>query len=321
MRCASLFSGCGGADAGMAMAGFKPVFGLEYDRAIAGLFQLNHPAELLCSDILNVNVNSIPSVELLWVSPPCPSFSIANRKRGETANDIALASHIAMLMVGANPRHIAIENVPGYVQSHSFGILHTTLVLAGYKVDSAIYNAANYGVPQTRRRFIVRASRDEWLPVTPTHSQDIGQLSPGSRKPWQTWLEAIEGIQLEAGRLTENQRKAIAIATAPQNLLIERTGYRGKPKFWQAEPAPTIRSHIHYDGKGCFRTAYNLLRSGQCLKANIQCLAAWQSFPITYKWGNRKTTAAKAIGNAVPPLLAEAIARSFLNGKSDTCKF
>ncbi len=314
MQCASLFSGCGGADAGMAMAGFKPVFGLEYDPAIAGLFQLNHPAELLCSDILKVNL--IPSVELLWVSPPCPSFSIANRKRGETANDIALASHIAMLMVGANPQHIAIENVPGYAQSHSFGVLHTALVLAGYQVDSAIYNAANYGVPQKRRRLIVRASRGNWGAVIPTHSQDIEQLGLfGSQKPWQTWLEAIEDIQLEAGGLTENQRKAIG-AIAPQNLLIERTGYRGKPKFWQAEPAPTIRSHIHYDGKGCFRTAYNILRSGgQCLKANIQCLAAWQSFPINYKWGDCKTTAAKAIGNAVPPLLAEAIARSFLNGR------
>jgi DNA (cytosine-5)-methyltransferase 1 len=154
--CFSLFSGCGGADCGMVAAGYKSLGGIEHHQPAADIYNLNHPVPVTVADILTTG--SIPTVDLLWISPPCPSFSIVNANRGETDNDRALAHHLARLITDSRPNSIAIENVRGYAQSQSLAIIISTLLELGYEIRQSIECAANYGTPTTRERLIVRAS-------------------------------------------------------------------------------------------------------------------------------------------------------------------
>jgi site-specific DNA-cytosine methylase len=98
-----------------------------------------------------------------------------------------------------------------------------------------------------------------------------------------------------------------------QKILIERVGYySGTPNTYQSEiPAPTIRSAPSIDDKGTYRVSHNIVDNYACYAADIKCLAAWQGFPPDYNWGNNRGEAGRAIGNAVPPKLSEAVAKSF----------
>lgn len=365
----SLFSGCGGADCGMKQAGYINIFGVEYHQPAADIYNLNHANPVTVADILDVD--SIPTVDLLWASPPCPSYSQANPNRGETDRDIKLAKHIARLMVESRPRSIAIENVRGYAGSQSLSIIWAALDRAGYRIDDGIYNAANYGAPTTRSRWILRATLDRLGEVKATHrsprrvEHNYKQLPLFGFEPlpvWVSWWEAIEDRieELPRSELTENQIRAISgmeipveaklgwgeklqirtnidlsapvaasvhtgIPTARQRnleipasfsirLLAERAGYFDVPNIYADldRPAPTIRAHTHVDDKGSYRVAYNIVDNYDCYAADIKCLAAWQGFPRDNLWGDNKGEAGRAIGNSVPPPLAEAIAKSFL---------
>lgn len=347
--CYSLFSGCGGSDVGMEMAGYRSIGGIEYHHPAADIFDQNHNIPLVRSNIHNIR--SIPSIDLLWISPPCPSFSIANINKGETDRDIALATHIADLISSSNPRHIAIENVRGYRDSRSLQIIIDRLTEMGYSIDIAIYNAADYGTPTTRQRLIVRSSLDKLHRVIKTHQKPCAQMGLFDLPSWISWWDAVGDRvgELPRSRLTDNQIRSLdnyqqkgrlvklpcivdsansrgdearlsvwesdrpcwTITGTSIILLIERCGYRDSPNVYHDVPSPTIRSMQHIDDKGSYRVAYNIIDSYDCYDADVKCLAAWQGFPSDYDWGDNRGEAGRSIGNAVPPPLAKAIALSF----------
>jgi DNA (cytosine-5)-methyltransferase 1 len=323
LTCFSLFSGCGGSDSGMVAAGYRSIGGIEYHAPAADIYDLNHATPVTRANILDID--RIPTVDLLWISPPCPAFSIANPNRGETPKDIALARHIIKLAIESRPRSIAIENVRGYINSQSLSLIQAALDRSGYRVDDLVYNAANYGTPSTRMRLIVRSSLDRLSEVKQTHCSprrsNNTQMSMFDRLPnWVSWYEAIANRieDLPRSELTANQKMAISSNTAttlkdPNRILIERVGYyNGEPNTYRSDiPAPTIRAHQHIDDRGTYRVSHNIIDNGDVYAADIQCLATWQSFPVDYQWGSHRGESGRAIGNAVPPKLAEAIARSF----------
>lgn len=350
--CFSLFSGAGGSDCGMIAAGYTSLGGIEYHQPAADIYNLNHKVPVTVADILSIE--KIPTVDLLWMSPPCQSHSIANTKRGETQKDLELGYHLATLIRGSKPRSIALENVRGYAKSKSLSIILGALEDLGYEIQSSIECAANYGAPTTRERLIVRASLDPISPLVHTHQKASNQLGLFSLPAWVSWWDAIEDRidELPTSNLTDNQIKVLEqqYIHTPQILvdtcntrsgrytsrssqepsytitrrlgdfpsysrvLIERVGYyNGKPKTYEDNlPSPTIRSAQHIDDKGSYRVAYNILDRYDCYAADIKCLAAWQSFPADYQWGCNRGEAGRAIGNAVPPALSAAVAKSFL---------
>jgi DNA (cytosine-5)-methyltransferase 1 len=384
----SLFSGAGGADCGMATAGYQSLGGIEHHAPAAAIYDLNHEAKVTRANILEID--RIPTVDLLWASPPCPAFSIANPDRGETQKDIKLAKHIAKLIVESRPRHIAIENVRGYASSQSLNIIWAAMENAGYAIESRVHNAANYGAPTTRERLIVRASLERLGDVVVTHRSPRAQLPLFPLPNWVNWYDAVSDRldKLPQSHLTDNQRKVLerqgielpmlvdgagnnygttlttrtiaepahtitgSIAKHPVRLLIDlnqsrqrdhftvrqaqqpahtiaathgrsynsktkiligRVGYyNGEPNTYdRSQPAPTIRAHQHIDDKGTYRVSHNILNDCEVYAADIQCLAAWQGFPDDYQWGDNRGEAGRAIGNAVPPPLSLAVARSF----------
>lgn len=182
----------------------------------------------------------------------CPSFSVANQNRGEKDNDIALAQHVAKLMVESRPRHIAIENVRAYGKSKSLAIIYEALVNAGYDITSSIECAANYGAPTTRERFIFRATLGTLGPIVQTHFNPAKQKQQelfGAKPSWNGWWDAIAEFwdDLEPSHLTENQIKAIAHKLpnpklGPSQVLMANDNGRGGRRYVRTgeRPAHTI---------------------------------------------------------------------------------
>jgi DNA-cytosine methyltransferase len=242
-----MFSGCGGADIGMVAAGYESIGGVEYHQPAADIYNLNHTHPITVADILSID--SIPTVDLLWISPPCPSFSIVNANRGETDNDRALAHHLAKLIKGSRPNSIAIENVRGYAQSQSLAIILATLLELGYEVRQSIECAANYGCPTTRERLIVRASMTSIRELIPTHQKPADQLTLFTLPNWVSWWDAIADFahDLPRSKLTENQSKILQQQELKAPLLVNGDGNRYGSAYTTRTknlPAPTITASI-----------------------------------------------------------------------------
>jgi DNA (cytosine-5)-methyltransferase 1 len=164
---ASLFTGFGGADLGAIAAGLQPVWGVEYDAKIAEVANHNLGQHIQVADILSCDPLHFERPDVLHASPPCPSFSVAKANGQETPHDIAMASKVAEFVSVLTPEIFTLENVYAYRNSKSWRIIENALYKAGYWLHIDHVNSADYGVPQTRKRMIVRAVRGGFVPYLP----------------------------------------------------------------------------------------------------------------------------------------------------------
>lgn len=195
----SLMTGAGGLDIGLGNAGIVTRCAVERDRHCCETLKLNRPElPVLSRDICDVTAEELLAaaglkkgqVDSIIGGPPCQSFSDAGRGRGfddERAN--AFIDLIAAIM----PRYAVIENVRGLLSKPGPGFpfkggamvfVMNRLEACGYHVKFTLYNAADYGVPQSRKRVFIIATLDGAVPlVPPTHSDDLTDGLALRRKP------------------------------------------------------------------------------------------------------------------------------------------
>jgi DNA (cytosine-5)-methyltransferase 1 len=193
---ASLFSGGGGADIGALQAGYTPLWAVEYDATIAASHTRNLPdTQMIVAPVQDVDYSALPAVDWLHASPPCPNFSVAKDDAAETELDIKMARGTVRAIQEQQPPVFSLEQVYGYCESVSFALIVQALHALHYDVQWWHLNAADYGVPQTRRRLILVARRDGRVvrPVA-THCQGGRADMFGGLLPWVGWHEAIQDI-------------------------------------------------------------------------------------------------------------------------------
>jgi DNA (cytosine-5)-methyltransferase 1 len=178
----TLFTGFGLADVGAMAAGFTPLWGVEYDSDIAAVANANLGNHVRVANILDCDPHDFQCVDLLHASPPCPNFSAAKVNRAETENDIAVADKVAEFIRIVKPRAVTIENVRDYARAESYRRILTALSDLGFMYDAQVLNAADFGVPQTRLRLIVRAVHGAFVPSLPAPVKWVG------------WYEAIADL-------------------------------------------------------------------------------------------------------------------------------
>lgn len=175
-----LFSGCGGLTEGLRQAGFKVVGAIECDGLAVESYRRNHPSVQLASErIEDVDTEVFRrrlklksgELDLLAGCPPCQGFSAMTTLNGKLPKNDArndLVFQFVRFVCEFLPKAIMMENVPGLADDDRLANVRCDLKKLGYQSEVAVLNAADYGVPQRRRRMILLASLDGKIPFAPT---------------------------------------------------------------------------------------------------------------------------------------------------------
>lgn len=241
MSVGTLFSGFGGVDLGAAAAGLELAWGVEYDADIAAVAHANLPHDIRVANLLDCDPHDFARVDVLHASPPCPNFSVAKAGGVETDLDIALARKVAEFVTVLKPSIFTLENVWAYRGSQSWAIIQDALHGAGYWVNTEHVNAADHGVPQTRKRMIVRAIKGGFVPYLP------------EPVPWVGWYAAIEDL---LPTLPESAFAPWQLARLPEMLqttLVGQNGFDGNVSTTPiCEPSPTVTANHNQIGVRAF---------------------------------------------------------------------
>lgn len=191
-----LFAGCGGMTVGFADEGFKPVFAVEWDRRAAATYAANFgEGHVRAGDIVDIENKEIPRADVIIGGPPCQGFSSLGLQRLDDPRNQLWREYMRFIMQ-AKPKAFVIENVDRFKTSPEFKMLEAEVergLLSDYTLRYGVLNAADYGVPQRRRRTIVIGSRIGPIDLpAPTHAKTPSEGS--GLKPWRTVREAIAGL-------------------------------------------------------------------------------------------------------------------------------
>lgn len=302
-----LFSGFGGFSLGAKAAGYEVIAAFEKDSAIASVYHQNHGNHCHTADVSEVDFREYQGIDLLLASPPCQEYSQANQNQDRESDRALVGLEVAKAIAQAQPRHVLVENVPQFRHSKVFDHVLNALDKGGYKFCYAVLNAADYGVPQTRKRVFLMATRDRPVIPMPTHHWQPTLL----HEQWVGWYNAIADLlpSLPDSELAPWQQKRLPDLTG-QTLLVERVGARSDRALVTREahqPSNTVRA---LGGDGHWRQK-DAIVEGRVVALSPRCLARLQSFPDDFQLPEKKALACKGIGNAVPPLLATKLIQQF----------
>lgn len=325
-----LFAGAGGMTAGFRVAGFKPVFAVEIDPAAAKTYATNFGAHVYAGPI--EQVAEFPQTEVIIGGPPCQGFSPLGRDRDHESRQGLNELWIEYLRAvrQTRPKVFVIENVPEFLKSTQFqtflGQFETDPALRDYIVDHKVLNAAEYGVPQRRRRGIVIGSR-VGPPIWPKKTHGPEADPP---LPYATVRDALAGVPLDP---TDEE---MHWGRNPKPMSIER--YKAVPeggnrfdlaknrpdllpncwankksgttdvfgRLWWDRPAFTIRTEFFKPEKGRY------LHPEAHRPITHREAARLQTFDDHFVFEGSRIEIARQIGNAVPPRLAGAVADAVL---------
>jgi DNA (cytosine-5)-methyltransferase 1 len=227
----SLFSGGGGADIGAAMAQFQPIWGIELDPDIASVFAANLGHQPIVKSVAEVNPNSLDRPDVLW-APPCQEWSVARSKSLPKRVDADIGYAIIPFLKTLQPKTFILENVEAYRKARVFHAIVNVLHQLGYWTTWSVLNAADWGVPQTRRRLILRAVKDGFVPP----------LQPVQK--WCGWYEAIADL---IPTLPESQFAPWQLERMPSlartSLVDGRNTIRDCTVRADGEPSPCVTAH------------------------------------------------------------------------------
>ncbi|MDR0889164.1 MAG: DNA cytosine methyltransferase [Oscillospiraceae bacterium] len=168
MNIVSLFAGAGGMDLGFEKAGFSVIFANEYDRSIWQTYEENHTAPLDRRDIRAIPSDAIPDCDGIIGGPPCQSWSEAGALRGIADARGQLFYEFIRILTDKQPKFFVAENVSGMLADiHRDAVKNIVhhFEAAGYTLFIQLGNAADYGVPQDRKRvFYIGFRKDLNIP-------------------------------------------------------------------------------------------------------------------------------------------------------------
>jgi DNA (cytosine-5)-methyltransferase 1 len=315
---------------GMKAAGIHHAWGIEIDDKIAGVARLNG-FNVHTGDVLKADPHCFEQVDVLHASTICTRASQANANAGEAPEDVALGQKTAAFIDVLQPRIFTLENVWFYRTFEAFQVILNALNRNGYIYHYEHVNSADFSVPQTRKRLILRAVRGALLPPLP----------PAER--WRGWYESIEDLipDLPPSQFAEWQLNRLPCDLATFAMQVQGANgdglrYAGEPmqsitaahgagKYrafitdgqtnegerlttrFEDEPMLTVST-----GTGSKRGCRAWLSHGRVVKMTPRALARFQSFPDWYQLSGKNTLDCKGIGNAMPPLWYQKIVRQLI---------
>lgn len=332
-----LFCGIGGLSYGMKSKGFKILAGFDLDYTCQYAYEINNEAKFVYKDIKEVTKDDIlplyskDVIKVLAGCAPCQPFSsYAFKNKTKDPNKYDLLYEFGRLVKEVKPDIVTMENVPAIQKFKLKNVLQDfieVLKKEGYIVSEKVVYCPDYGIPQTRKRFVLLASKlGEIKLISPTHLKEnyvtvrdtIGNLPPINAG------EACLTDPLHRSRVLSSLNMKRMLATPygggwknwPEELLLECHRKEGGKSFgsvygrmvWD-KPAPTMTTLCTGIGNGRFGHPI------QNRAISVREAALFQTFPLEYKFFPDEksvsiTKASRYIGNAVPPQLGAVIADS-----------
>jgi DNA (cytosine-5)-methyltransferase 1 len=314
-----LFCGCGGLTVGLKKAGFRVLGAVDIDPISVKTYKANHrrvkvwekdireldPAKLLSELGLKAG-----ELDLLAGCPPCQGFSTMRTLNGAVSvkdprNDLLLEFQRFVEVI--LPRTVMLENVPGLVDDERFAVFCRKMKKLDYAGEHRILNAADYGVPQRRRRMIYLAGLKTHLPFAEkndrrlTVADAIGGLPKAgiSGDPLHDMPEnRTEKVRERIKRIPKDGGSRTDLPTEEQLECHKKcNGFKdvyGR-MAWN-DVAPTITSGCFNPSKGRF------LHPEEDRAITMREAALLQGFPRRYRFPtDNKIAVALMIGNALPP--------------------
>ena len=319
---------------GFEMAGFTSVLAIDNWQDALDTYHFNKPgSRVLCADLSIIKPESvmkdygIDSVDVIIGGPPCQGFSVAGKRIIDDVRNKLYKSFVNFVKA-LHPRVFVMENVPNILSIGS-GMVKDSIIAdfssLGYNVTYKILTASDYGVPQNRRRAIFVGSREGepfsfpqptvQNPVTVKEAiSDLPEFSieeggQYTAEPMSTYQQIMRknspGVYNHLATVhTEQTKRIIAMVPdggnytcLPLELQSTRKVHIAWTRLHSDRPSITIDTgHNHH-----FHYQYNRVPTARES-------ARLQSFPDSYRFLCGKTSQLKQIGNAVPPLMARAIA-------------
>ena len=341
-----LFAGVGGLSLGFEMEGFDILLANEFDQSIATAYKENHKStNVVVGDITSLDLSKVfgeyvNKIDVVIGGPPCQGFSQKGKRK--TINDERnfLFKHYVEVVKFVKPKYFVMENVPNLLTAEKGIFLNEIKGLFkgyGYSIRYGVLNAADYGVPQNRRRAIIIGKYLATPPELPLPCKqkvtiwdaisDLAYLESGEGEFEQEYRNSpksdYEKKMRKGSKILYNHMatKHSALALERLSLIPPNAGKEILPKehitksvysgTWsrmkQNDVAVTITTRFDTPSSGKFTHPF-LNRA-----ITVREAARLQSFPDTFKFIGSKMSQMKQVGNAVPPLLARKIARVIMN--------
>ena len=294
----SLFSGCGGMDLGFtggfdllgkryAKSPFEIVWANDFNAAACRTYARNIGNHIHHGDIWEL-MDSIPkSADIVIGGFPCQDISVNGKGAGVDGKRSGLYRAMVEVVSKTKPKVFVAENVKGLLMKHNAKSLHRVLTdfkALGYEITFQLYNAADFGVPQSRERVIIVGTRPDvpkFKPPKPTHNKSAHI----------TARVAIEDL----ANMPENEEFNHIWSRA------SKSAEQGSRRMVADRPGYTIRAECH----GNIQFHYDLPR-----RISMREAARFQSFPDNFIFDAKLRETERQVGNAVPPVLAWHIANS-----------
>lgn len=309
-----LCAGAGGMSLGLEAAGYEPIALYEFDSDAAKTLRLNRPLwDVLETDIRKVDFTKYREnrVDLLAGGLPCQPYSVEGAGLGkDDPRDLLLEGARAVAEV--QPVSFVFENVAGLLHAkHAdhLGNFLSRLRKSGYSVEIVRMAAQDYGVPQERTRLLIVGMRQKQMGAF---------RAPPKLPEWRTNLgDALAGLMAENGwngaeAWAEARRNQVAVRTG-----VERRGALASTIVGRKGGSRTIEKQrwslkgINIAGLADYaptQAEADLAGDAFLPSLTLRMRARLQSFPNWWEFEGRKDSVARQIGNAVPPVVATAIA-------------
>ncbi|MFW6015671.1 MAG: DNA cytosine methyltransferase [bacterium] len=352
MNVIDLFAGAGGFSEGFKKLGYKILVANEIDEEIAATYEYNHQdTKMYNNDIKNLSKDiddlkksiGTNKIDVIIGGPPCQGFSMAgSRIRNESFLEDPrnyLFKYYYDIVQGLSPDYFIMENVQGMLSSKKGAIIEeiTKIFSKDYKVDKAILNAANFGIPQARKRLFIIGSKHEQINLEEETKRfyrkkitlrdaisDLNYINSGEGEDCSNYLlepqseyqkkRRIGSKQLYNHKATNHSKKALErmkMVSPGQNrfqineeIRSVHSGAYGRLEWDEVAMTITTRFDTPSAGRVIHPELNRTLTPREAARV--------QSFDDSYRFLGTKSSIGKQIGNAVPPILAEVIAKIIL---------
>lgn len=337
-RFVDLFSGCGGLSLGFERAGFRSALAVDAWPDALQTYVRNRPgADTLCADLSDLDIEEVcrqrglTGVDVVVGGPPCQGFSVAGKRREDDQRNRLYQAFVRWVEV-LQPRAFLMENVPNifsFAEGRVLAAIVSDFERLGYRVEHRVVTASDYGVPQRRRRAVFVGLRNGLTYRFPergaaaevTTRQALGDLPEATIAEGGAYTAEPQSAYQEAMRLgslgvhnhlaTVHTRQTASIIAQvpdggcykdlPEALQQTRRVHIAWTRMNSNRPCFTIdcghNHHFHYE--------YNRVPT-------VRESARIQSFPDSFVFAGNHGSQLRQVGNAVPPLMAYALARNLM---------